>query len=319
MFRCIFTILMLSASVSAQVYQIPQLAFIPPHWEYVSQGPSVAWSAAAYDQGQNQTVLFGGFPPFDNRAWRWNQLTQEWVRDTFVGPIRYSHTMTAVEDGIVLFGGRLSEWVFDDLWFVDAIHWERITISGTIPPSRYGHAMAYDYDNAQLILFGGRNEESMSDTWKCDLTKWKYITSDGPSARWGHSMIWDAISGKVWMFGGKNRRTIFADLWSWNGEKWIEHNIVGPSARWGHSMVWDNQNNRIILFGGVAEGVVQFNDVWYLSDNDGEIEWTEVSVYGRSPLIRSGHIATWQGTSMLMHGGFFSAVGDISDTWQFIP
>jgi len=85
--------------------------------------------------------------------------------------------------------------------------WQEERIQGRIPsPSaRANHAMAYDANIGQVVLFGGDspNGGRLNDTWTWNGTTWSQIeTSFTPSARSGASMNYDPNFKGLVLFGG---------------------------------------------------------------------------------------------------------------------
>ena len=94
-----------------------------------------------------------------------------------------------------------------------------------------------------------------------------------------------------------------------------------PPARDSHSAVYDSVNNRMIIFGGeVYSSQTGLNDVWVLSNANGQggtPTWTQLSPSGSLPTARELHSAVYDATNNLMtvFGGATSSGQPLSDVW----
>jgi hypothetical protein len=82
-----------------------------------------------------------------------------------------------------------------------------------------------------------------------------------------------------------------------------------PSARSGHRIaLWKRS---AVLFGGFYDNALEsryYNDLWVLSDLEGEGQWTSVPMppHVDAPHPRSGHTIAVHGNDVFVYGGFFS-------------
>ncbi|HVN77885.1 MAG TPA: kelch repeat-containing protein, partial [Terriglobia bacterium] len=91
-----------------------------------------------------------------------------------------------------------------------------------LPPGRDSHAMAYDAENGQVVLFGGSTGSPTNDTWVWDESRWiqKYPQLS-PISRIGHAMVYDRLRRQVLLFGGMvwgvytSTITPLDDTWAW--------------------------------------------------------------------------------------------------------
>ena len=99
---------------------------------------------------------------------------------------------------IVLFGGIGWNGFLTDTWEFDGSTWAPVT-STTVPPPRWGAAMAYDSARGVTVLFGGHRpgeDNLLADTWEYDGVDWHLVTPTvSPPARYGHAMAYDRNRG----------------------------------------------------------------------------------------------------------------------------
>eukprot|EP00039_Didymoeca_costata_P013450 m.204259 g.204259 ORF g.204259 m.204259 type:complete len:117 (+) comp15776_c0_seq8:784-1134(+) len=96
---------------------------------------------------------------------------------------RQGHTLSAVDNDIVMFGGMTTSGVVGECWILltECMEWREMKKTEPWPPARTGHAAAViDKD---LYIFGGLSIEnstpsSLDDVWvlNTDTKKWKQIS-----------------------------------------------------------------------------------------------------------------------------------------------
>jgi hypothetical protein len=161
--------------------------------------PNARWfHAMAFDSSRNVTVMFGGMTPAARQdIWEYNGTT--WTQKTPVGgvqPSARSQTAMAydpVNQRILLFGGTTGG---NETWSWNGATetWTQLVTGGVEgtdkPTSRYGHAMACDYYNNNIVLYSGNDGTNNTETWIWNGTVWAKLTIAGsvpPSLR-DHSM-----------------------------------------------------------------------------------------------------------------------------------
>jgi len=105
---------------------------------------------------------------------------------------------------------------------------------------------------------------------------------------------------------------------------WIQLLPSSPSllGRSNHTAVRDSSTNRMIVFGGFVNGVGPLNDVWILTNADGDgggPSWIELFPLGSVPPARWSHTAVYDQNSnrMIVFGGVGDA-GALGDIWVLI-
>ena len=293
-----------------QVYDLGEPIYTSLLFDYVGEGaPSM--EAFAYN----------------SETWTMDTVTG-WVKINISGPgARYESAMVTAGNRIFLFGGVVKDGLTDDSWVFESGKWVKLNLS-VFPSRRSDHAMAYNMDTKEVILFGGRiknpsSDTSSSETWvfNTENETWSLATTMiAPSSRHGHSMVYDPVTRNIILFGGRDSAGYFQnDTWIYNATKpeWVKISTQGPvpQARIGHAMASDN-NGTILLFGGRNE-TTYFNDTWRFDTST--LRWTLVNVTGPSP--RMGHQMVWnsKGSSFILFGGK-AVEGDAgynNDVWEY--
>jgi N-acetylneuraminic acid mutarotase len=225
--------------------------------------------------GGSTVVVFGGdtghYPDrhLVDDTWEYDTSTHTWTAISPAGAkpsARSEHAMAyAGGSKVIMFGGADAEWNhLSDTWEYDTTThaWTPISLSGTNPPARFAHAMAYA-GGSTVVLFGGNHDGTiLSDTWEYHVVNqtWTNVTGGAtPPFRWQHAMS-DAGNSTVLMFGGIEEydpptRINRDDTWIYDAtaHTWTEYNTSGvkPAARHLHRMAWLG-GNRVLLFAGEA-------------------------------------------------------------------
>jgi N-acetylneuraminic acid mutarotase len=228
---------------------------------------------------------------------------------------------------VILFGGGDGEAEYNDTWAYALVEntLTELHPAGDLPRVRRFHAMVYDPDNGQVILFGGVSEqEPLSDTWAYDpvANRWAELKPGGevPSPRAFHSLVLEPTSGKILLFEGGDETGDMNDVWEYDSvtNAWSELNPEGPppTGRGGLSTVWDPVEDRIIVFGGRSAEF--FNDLWTY-DYAGNV-WAEVESTEDVPTPRGYQAMVYDiagGRALLFGGG--TDEGGLNDTWAYDP
>ncbi|MHA2233199.1 MAG: Kelch repeat-containing protein, partial [Candidatus Hodarchaeales archaeon] len=237
--------------------------------------------AMVFDQANQKTILFGG--SWDTMTSGFQQLGDTWAYD-------YSNNL-----------------------------WMELAPS-THPSARDSHAMVYDSNTNQTILFGG----GPRDTWVYDYPRntWiqKFPGTAPPSLYW-NAMVYDPVNQKTILFGGMSEGIVGDDFWAYDSatNTWTELNPpLKPDARYGHTMVYDLANQKVILFGGNHPTGYKA-DTWaydYLNNT-----WVELNP-ATSPSPRYWHTMIYDTVNQkgVLFGGFGES-GDVytvlGETWTY--
>lgn len=182
----------------------------------------------------------GGVPLAE--TWRWDG--DSWaLLETETGPPGVCfHAMAydAARSRIVHFGGRGASsqgretWTYQDPADDTGSGWVLIDLAG--PPPRDHHAMAWNAERREVVLFGGGAQDpngswdgaALGDTWVWDGTGWERRPDPGGPARFHVPLLTGGPDGVV-LFGGSNPDGSHADVWQWDGTRW--HLIERSASR----------------------------------------------------------------------------------------
>ncbi|HEY3446155.1 MAG TPA: kelch repeat-containing protein [Myxococcales bacterium] len=313
-----------------------------------------AWHSMAQDEERGVTVLFGGAyggstgNVYLADTWEWDGTT--WVDRTPaagepspLGRMSAAMAYDRVRQRVVLHGGVDDSGLFDDTWEWDGTRWKERTPSGpdASPGGRYGHAMAFDDKEGEMVLYGGTNAEytgwvSYDDTWLWDGAVWRpaRYTGTPPSGRCYHAMAYDRTREKVVLYGGQSFWPAewmcppcgfpFAarDTFEWDGGRWKEafpEGVEAPTTLVSHAMTY-SQRGPVLMFGGGSWifGGSPLDETWAW---DG-VSWTQ-AVHGAhddgSPEARSGHTLTYDAkrSRAVLFGGSSKDDYSLGDTWEW--
>ncbi len=295
--------------------------------------PARIYSAAAYDEGRDVVVLYGGNiggqPVGD--TWEWDGTSFRQVTpldpegDGDPGALQQA-AMTYDPDRrrVVLFGGAGS----DELWEFDGRSWRERTASGEWPSARPFAQVAYDRDRHVLVLYGGTSVSDLhwelgEDGWtqRCAGTE---VCSPFPGAMSAHAMAYDTARQRTVLLGEGR-------LWEWSGVAWVERCDgapaedtcpTEPSTRYHADMVYERHTGGLVLFGGY--GLSACDD-----DGNTPCEGTWVFAAGRWENLTAGDAApnpgdrTYPGLAydeqhdrlVLLGGG--NALAETPETWEW--
>jgi hypothetical protein len=295
--------------------------------------PGRANFSMAYDPATDQLLLFGGFGSEDGGTlfgdtWSWNGTTwTELFPDT--SPSAREGASMAYDQStgqLVLFGGGNGGGAFlQDTWLWSGSTWSKApsnSPSGTLPVARDSASMAYDAASGQLLLFGGDDDNALSDTWNWNGTYWVELSPlTVPPDRFGAPMAYDPDAALLVLFGGSEGGSgaTYSDTWSWNGTNWVRLATFPPPSDYT-SMTYDPGTGQLVLFGGQPSGCcsgVALQETWGWTD----AHWTQLSPVA-SPSARWGSaMADDDSTGQLVlfggdsPGTAINAGGDVNDTW----
>src|SRR5438445_3579530 len=217
----------------------------------------------------------------------------------------------------------LSLSCFPSAGFGSSPNWSQ---SGPVP--RSSQSMVFDPTSGQTIVFAGlqtNTNTDLNDVWLGQIAASTLVfspllpTGITPPGRYGHVTTYDSSSNTMTVFGGALGlpQPCGNDVWilqAANGQggspAWVSVTPSGatPAARFHHSAVYDSNNNELIVFGGSDCSTGYFNDVWILSNANGQggaSTWTQLSPNGPGPPAREGSTVVYDSLNniMILYGG----------------
>ncbi|HEX5052500.1 MAG TPA: kelch repeat-containing protein [Planctomycetota bacterium] len=229
--------------------------------------------AMVYDEGNQQTVLFGGFlgpGSFSNQTWRWNGTTWSLASPASSPSVRSGSAMAfdSARQVVVLFGGFVPSGAdVGDTWEWNGSTWTQRFPAGATPLARGAHRMAYDAARGVTVLCGGYTTPggaTLSDTWTWDGTSWTQRPSL-PGTLCDQVFAYDTGRRRVVLWGGvRILGPTFTDLnqtFEWDGAAWTPRSpLVVPNARNSTASAYDTGNHRVLMAGGTTSMAAAFAD-----------------------------------------------------------
>lgn len=208
------------------------------------------------------------------------------------------------------------------------------------PVPRFAHTGVFDPSTKQTIVFGGQDaatKSDLNDLWLVSTGTDKHITDTSvtatgtaPAPRYGHVATYDPSTNRMTVFGGGlgTPGACANDVWVLDGANgvsgspaWLELSPFGtlPTARIHSSAVYDPTSNSMIVFGGNNCSKSYFNDVWVLSDANGEggtPAWKKLTPSGTPPSVRESAAVIYDSANnvMTIYGGDGNGV-PLGDVW----
>lgn len=218
---------------------------------------------------------------------------------------------------LVGFGGAPVGGVSGITWRYAHPDWIAIPLGN--PPGRVGHAMAFDPQAGELVLFGGADQAGglLGDTWTRASGAWSMRQpTSSPRSRRDHAMVLDADGDGALLFGGHDASGVLGETWEFRGGTWSQlAPTLAPAARSGHGMVRDPDSGTVWLFGGFDGAGAPFDDLWSWDGTS----WLRTAT-ATTPAARGFAAVSWDGLRdrLVVHGGVQS-IGGLSrdDTWEF--
>lgn len=231
--------------------------------------------------------VFGGIPAAagptrSNALYSYDPVANNWVTLSAEGAVgspparaQCAIAWDFARNVLVVFGGSDSTGArLGDTWEWNGAAWANVTPVGTSPVARSFCAMAYDWINAKVLLFGGNNGTAspyLNDTWTWNGTTWTQLSpTNVPATRQQHLMVSRPDQLDIVMAVGQNT-VRHADTWAWNGSNWnqVLTATTPPVSRIALDAGYDLVRQRVVITGGNNSAL---NPTGQISEFDG-INW----------------------------------------------
>lgn len=161
----------------------------------------------------------------------------------------------------------------------------------------------------EMLIWGGTSLTSSGYRYNPATDSWTAMsTLNAPSPRYGHTAIWSGSEMIIW--GGQVQGNY---IWLNDGARYNPATDTwqsissqnAPEGRAGHSAVWTS--TQMLIWGGhngdFSPGYPQAGGLYNPITNS----WATMAVLNE-PDARTGQIAVWTGTDMLIWGGTYTAI-----------
>jgi len=170
----------------------------------------------------NLIYLYGGRIPNgeSDMISVYNVTRDSWIRlnppTKPSGRMQTTLTLDAQRKGFYMFGGRDNgSTEFNDLWFfhTDSQKWEPMSGAQNPPDTRYGHGMAVNPSNGELMVFGtSEGQDPNVYLWRPGWKEWIAVTDNEEPNDWSfHGQAYCPLDGKVYIWSSSEHPT---DVWS---------------------------------------------------------------------------------------------------------
>ncbi|CAF0822358.1 unnamed protein product [Brachionus calyciflorus] len=216
--------------------------------------------------------------------------------------------------------------IYDENSKISKNLWYSISALGDSPLMRVGHTIVHKKFNSdskgKFYIVGGANpSNSFNDVYTLDMDtlSWDKYDEDlenFPKGRYEHSCMLHDDS--IYIFGGSNEDGSLNDVFKINTdenkiEKILNSSTNCPTPRTIH--VGANLKNQLVIFGGGIEGKSPIQDKKVYIYNTSSNKWIALSINGKNPEYRQGHLMIGHDDSEIyLHGGM-NEEGIFDDFW----
>jgi N-acetylneuraminic acid mutarotase len=292
---------------------------------------TTVWSGSEMIIWGGRVETLPGQPPVPtNTGSRYDPATDTWTATSTEGApsARTYHTAVWTGTAMIVWGGgpyQGSPTNTGARYDPATDTWTAISTDGA-PSARRGHTAVWT--GREMIVWGGTSNLPLDNTggrYDPETDTWTPISTDGaPSARYGHTAVWTGTEMIIWAgyLGAVSSELNTGGRYDPATDTWTATSTEGaPSARAYHTAIWTG--TAMIVWGGHRDGGGDGCSLTWDCYTGGRYEpatdtWTATSTEG-APSGRSGHIAVWTGTEMVIWGGSTNTGGrydPAADTWR---
>ncbi len=222
-----------------------------------------------HDREARVTILFGGIVWLglghgEMRSDTWELRDGDWTRVRLFRRPRARHRGAMVFDEelgfSVLFGGQdRGNNLLSDTWTYTGRRWRQQRIWWWRRPApRCGHALAYDKEARQTVLFGGIGyfDRTLGDTWVFDGASWGKVLGPQPPARRYAGFAYDPDLRGCVLHGGAadDHGTVqFGDAWLFREGSWSQLPYeFETDVRDDHSLCYHRTAGTMVMLDGLG-------------------------------------------------------------------
>ena len=202
----------------------------------------------------------------------------------------------------------------------------------SIPAAGEDAAFAFDTENNQFVMFGGKTDDdsTLNETWLYYPEKqyWRQVTESklNPPPREEHVLIYDSYRNKVVLHGGENGDTS-NELWEFDlkTNQWSQKTTPNTPFMEDHQAVYVATQKGAYFFGGQNEQVRSLNELWFLDldpTSPSFYQWKLIHSNGKKlppPRVDHGMIYDQHKNRLLIYGGWDRNEDRYTtDTWEFL-
>ncbi len=208
--------------------------------------------------------------------------------------------------------------------------WYREVLTNT-PPARYDHAFAFFFEIYTVMVYGGRSQSTLGDTWTYTPGRGWYrsLPQATPPPRFGAEAVYNVYRMHPLVFGGQSGTRFFNDVWEFKSppDEWVKVQITGngPRPRAGAS---------IGIGTGLGEDDARYTDVLIVTHGHSNKDyfddsftldlatntWEEITPTSR-PSKRTGQAGTFDARhgKFILFGGQDTSGKLLGDLWVLDP
>jgi hypothetical protein len=185
-------------------------------------------AGAVYSPARRSMVVFGGtnLDVQFNEVWELKLDSLSWQKISPTGippPVRESHGAFLDDNRFIVFGGKSSGALVNDMWALDlspgSEKWTELSQNGSVPGDRATFGADYDPVSRRYYLFSGFFYPPwtvFNDFYVCDMatTTWTQLAQEGdvPAERRSSVALLDPGLDNFVVFGGEGYDGLFNDL-----------------------------------------------------------------------------------------------------------
>ena len=217
-----------------------------------TNGPKLLSPLLVRDDARGDTLLLGyNAEAKEAQMYRLSGSTWSRITTAKIPPcVQFGALVYQQHNERVLFvGGQCANTAIEDeTWEWDGSDWTEIK-----PPVSQGslaaHALAYDAQRQETILFGGQSFGAASATQRYRDGRWTFaLGSFSPGPRSLAVFEHDPIRGVFWLYGGVSDDGPYTDFWKLTGSTWERVVVADTPVDCDYPVgTWDTERNRLVV------------------------------------------------------------------------